>query len=223
MTPWKVTLSDGSAIDYDYLVCAVGSGASGGGSAAFALGTTMVQLSGVPILPGCRQAGLVEVVGSGLAGIEAASEIAVGHDRIFGAGDAAKIADSPYDDLRMSCATALPIGAHAADNILRLVVGESAEPLSSGYVGQCISLGRRSGVSDGAQQPAPRSPLCPRGDVACSPTLGPLVSFYTRPTSFRSDSRAVTRRQGSGCDWLMPPDHGQLWSASGFSANSISG
>lgn len=65
---------------------------------------------------------------------------------ILGAGDAARVADSVGGHLRMSCATALPLGAHAADSILALLENRSPVPLSAGYMFRCISLGRRSGL-----------------------------------------------------------------------------
>jgi NADH dehydrogenase FAD-containing subunit len=65
---------------------------------------------------------------------------------IFGAGDAVRVADSVGRHLRMSCATALPLGAHAAGNILARLDNRNPVPLSSGYMFRCISLGRRSGL-----------------------------------------------------------------------------
>lgn len=65
--------------------------------------------------------------------------------RIFGAGDAVVAGPAVGGHLRMSCAVALPTGAHAADNLLRAVRGERLEPLSAGFLVQCIALGRKSG------------------------------------------------------------------------------
>ena len=50
---------------------------------------------------------------------------------------------------RMSCATAMPMGAHAADNVVRAARGAAARPFRFGYMLQCISLGRRRGVVQG--------------------------------------------------------------------------
>jgi NADH:ubiquinone reductase (H+-translocating) len=50
------------------------------------------------------------------------------------------------DSTRMSCATAMPLGAHAADQIARQLRGRSLVPYRFGYLLQCISLGRKSGV-----------------------------------------------------------------------------
>jgi NADH dehydrogenase FAD-containing subunit len=71
-----------------------------------------------------------------------ASLQAVGHDRIWVCGDAA----APPPGLafaRMGCALAMPMGAHAADNVVRSIRGESPMAFRFGYAGQCISLGRR--------------------------------------------------------------------------------
>lgn len=48
--------------------------------------------------------------------------------------------------LRMSCAAAEPMGAHVADNILRVADGREPTHFSFGFALQCVSLGRRDGV-----------------------------------------------------------------------------
>ena len=65
---------------------------------------------------------------------------------IFGAGDAVRVPDSVGHHLRMSCATALPLGAHAADSIVARLENRAPAPLAAGYMIRCISLGRRYGV-----------------------------------------------------------------------------
>ena len=65
---------------------------------------------------------------------------------IVGAGDAVVTPDAVGHHLRMSCAAALPLGGHAADTILARLRGEPATPISVGFGGQCISLGRRRGL-----------------------------------------------------------------------------
>lgn len=69
-----------------------------------------------------------------------------GQDRIYGAGDAGVIDDPAYRYLRMSCATALPMGAEAAGNILRALEGRAVRQHDSGFRGLCLSLGRSDGV-----------------------------------------------------------------------------
>lgn len=70
----------------------------------------------------------------------------VSDDRVFGAGDGAAIASSEASFIRMACASAMPLGAHAADNVVRAVRGEALVPFGFAFAGQCISLGRRRGI-----------------------------------------------------------------------------
>ncbi|MFG2131756.1 NAD(P)/FAD-dependent oxidoreductase [Streptomyces sp. NPDC048751] len=63
--------------------------------------------------------------------------------RIVAAGDSAAPSDLP---LRMSCQAAMPLGARAADTVLSRIDGERPAPLNQAFAGQCISLGRRSGI-----------------------------------------------------------------------------
>jgi NADH:ubiquinone reductase (H+-translocating) len=65
---------------------------------------------------------------------------------IFGAGDAIQAPPTVAGHLRMSCATALPLGAHAADGIMARLENRAPAPLSAGYMLRCISLGRKSGL-----------------------------------------------------------------------------
>ncbi|WP_411374427.1 NAD(P)/FAD-dependent oxidoreductase [Arthrobacter sp. MPF02] len=65
---------------------------------------------------------------------------------IFGAGDAVCAPQTVGGHLRMSCATALPLGAHAADNIIARLEKRAPTPLSAGYMFRCISLGRHLGL-----------------------------------------------------------------------------
>lgn len=61
--------------------------------------------------------------------------------RIVAAGDCAAPSGLP---LRMSCQSARPLGAHAADTVLSRLAGERAEPINVGFFGQCIGVGRRA-------------------------------------------------------------------------------
>lgn len=63
-----------------------------------------------------------------------------GHPRILGAGDAVRIHEPGYEYLRAACATAMPMGAHAADAILALRRGEQPPAFGVGYVVQCVDL-----------------------------------------------------------------------------------
>jgi NADH dehydrogenase len=61
--------------------------------------------------------------------------------RIVAAGDSAAPSDLP---LRMSCQAARPLGAHAADTVLKRIAGEQPAPINVGLAGHCTSLGRRA-------------------------------------------------------------------------------
>jgi NADH dehydrogenase len=67
----------------------------------------------------------------------------VDDDRIVAAGDSAAPSGRPF---RMSCQAAGPLGAHAADTVLRKIDGQAPQPVAMGFFGQCISLGRHDGI-----------------------------------------------------------------------------
>ncbi len=71
---------------------------------------------------------------------------AKGCARVWVAGDVAAAPPGHEPTLRMACATAMPLGAHAADNLRRALRGDEARPFTFAYAGQCVSLGRRRGV-----------------------------------------------------------------------------
>lgn len=76
---------------------------------------------------------------------------------VLAAGDAAAVARRPW--LRMSCAAAMPMGAHAADNLRREIRGEAQMPLDLGLVLRCIGLGGPTGLvqlSDSRDRPVRR-------------------------------------------------------------------
>ncbi|MEV0811222.1 FAD-dependent oxidoreductase [Micromonospora sp. NPDC050200] len=62
----------------------------------------------------------------------------VDDDRIVAAGDPAAPSDMP---LRMSCQSANPLGAHAADTVLSRIAGGQPTTIAIGFFGQCVSLG----------------------------------------------------------------------------------
>ena len=106
---------------------------------------------------------------------------ALGHPEVLVVGDAAHAAsDGPLQalgrplpieavtgpGLRMACASALPMGAHAADQVIRAATGRAPTPARIGYFGRCVSLGRRDGF---VQRSAPDDSLRPgmvRGRLA---------------------------------------------------------
>lgn len=65
----------------------------------------------------------------------------VSDTRITAVGDCAAVPGQ-----RPSCQTALPQGAHGADNLVRELTGKKQKRYSMGYIGQNVSIGRRQGV-----------------------------------------------------------------------------
>ncbi|MFF0224825.1 NAD(P)/FAD-dependent oxidoreductase [Streptomyces sp. NPDC004629] len=63
--------------------------------------------------------------------------------RIVAAGDSAAPSDLPF---RMGCQSAVQLGPQAAETVLSRIAGRRPAPVSVGFAGQCISLGRRAGV-----------------------------------------------------------------------------
>lgn len=68
------------------------------------------------------------------------------HPDIYGVGDAATPVRDPGSRIEMCCKSAMPMGAHAADNIAHDLRSERPEPFAFRDTGYCISLGRRDGI-----------------------------------------------------------------------------
>jgi NADH dehydrogenase len=64
-------------------------------------------------------------------------------DRIVAAGDAAAPSDLPF---RMGCQSAVQLGPQAAETVLSRLRGEQPAPVDVGFAGQCLSLGRHTGL-----------------------------------------------------------------------------
>ena len=70
----------------------------------------------------------------------------ISHPEIYAVGDSATFVTEVGLNIRMACATAMPMGVHAVDNLVARYRGESAKPFAFGYVLQCVSLGRHEGL-----------------------------------------------------------------------------
>lgn len=124
---------------------------------------------------------------------------AEGHPRVWVAGDAAAVRQGDAL-LRMGCATAMPIGAHAGENVRAALEGREMEPFRFGYVLRCLSLGRRRGlvqVVDADDAPAPRHLSGRRAalvkELICRSTLwgvGAEVRWGVRMTAWKQPDRA---------------------------------
>jgi NADH dehydrogenase FAD-containing subunit len=126
----------------------------------------------------------------------------VDDSRIVGAGDAVAPSDLPF---RMSCQAAGPLGAHAADTVLRRVAGEEPEPVALGFFGQCLSLGRGAGVFQYARRDDRATPVYLAGrpgarlkEYICASIVKQLRDEARKPGSHHwADDRArAARLQG---------------------------
>lgn len=68
------------------------------------------------------------------------------YPEIYAAGDCANVQLDSGINIRMGCATALPLGAHVAKNIMRDIGGQKIIPFQFAYTFKCISLGRKNGL-----------------------------------------------------------------------------
>lgn len=70
----------------------------------------------------------------------------VSHPNVYAIGDAAAPLERPGAPIRMACATAMPMAAHASANIAATLAGREPQPFSFAYAIRCISLGRREAL-----------------------------------------------------------------------------
>jgi NADH:ubiquinone reductase (H+-translocating) len=78
---------------------------------------------------------------------------------IYAVGDSAVLPGSYRPHLVMGCKVAMPMGIHAAENILAELRGEAPLPLRFAYTLTCVSLGRKDGLVqllDAEGRPQPR-------------------------------------------------------------------
>lgn len=113
---------------------------------------------------------------------------------IFGAGDSVV---TPLEHLRMSCAAAMPQGAHVADTITADLEAKQSSELSLGFVGQCIYLGKGSGVIQLVRRDDRPRKLVLSGKTGS--WINEQVNNYT-VTSMRRE-----RRRAGAYKWLAGP------------------
>jgi len=68
------------------------------------------------------------------------------HPDVYGVGDAAAMRMQGGQELRMACATGLPVAQQAVRALLARRDGRPVKPFRFRYVNQCISLGRKDGL-----------------------------------------------------------------------------
>lgn len=140
--------------------------------------------------PLARSIGLaVDDTGAALVGarLESAS-----HERVHVVGDAAVVrmgADGRR--LRMACATATPMGAFVADDILRSLRDEAPIPFSFGFAGKCVSLGRGDGMVQGTDREDGPTRMLFSGRVGAF--LKEMVCRYARAAA-TMERRGITYR-----------------------------
>jgi NADH dehydrogenase len=133
--------------------------------------------------------------------------LAAGTSNVFVVGDlAAPPLAADGRTTRMACATAMPLGAHAGDQVARLLAGDALQPLRFGYVLQCISLGRRSGLVvfvDSDDQPT--------GRVITGRTAALVKELICR---FTIGSLKLERLIAGAYNWSQPArvSHPEEWS-----------
>lgn len=112
---------------------------AGGGRIAFDL---CVWASGFAF-PSLAGASGLAVDGAGRVRVDGTLR-SVSHRDVYAAGDIAVVEGAP--DIPLGCKTALPLGAHAGDNLARDARGEALLPFDFAVTFFCVSLGRRDGL-----------------------------------------------------------------------------
>jgi NADH dehydrogenase len=118
--------------------------------------------------------------------------------RIVAAGDCAAPSDLP---LRMSCQSARPLGAHAADTVLSRIAGEEPTLIDVGFFGQCIGLGRHAATAQ----------LASRDDTANGFIIGGRLAATIKETAIRGVRKELTdeaRKPGS-YSWFIKAGKGR--------------
>ena len=120
--------------------------------------------------------------------------------RIVAAGDSAAPSDLPF---RMSCQAAVQLGPQAAETVLSRIAGERPAPVEVGFVGTCISLGRRAGIFQ----------LMTKDDTAKKYYLGGRAGAKTKELICRSIPWQLSyeaRKPGVRTWWSKDAKRGQL-------------
>lgn len=122
----------------------------------------------------------------------------VDDERIIATGDASAPSRLAY---RMSCQAANQLGPLAAETVLSRLAGATPEPVSIGFVGQCISIGRGLGLVNFARRDDSAVggrlrgvPAAKVKELVCRSTIWGLAMEARRPGSavgFKDRSRAA--------------------------------
>jgi NADH dehydrogenase FAD-containing subunit len=103
-----------------------------------------VWAGGFRAAPLARESGLeVSVEGRIIVDAQLRS---VSHPMVYAVGDAAETRTETGAAIGTGCKYAMPMGAHAAENLVRALAGEAERPFRIGEVPLCLSLGRHDGL-----------------------------------------------------------------------------
>jgi NADH:ubiquinone reductase (H+-translocating) len=118
--------------------------------------------------------------------------------RVVAAGDSAAPSDLP---LRMSCQSARPLGAHAADTVLARIAGAQPAAINVGLFGQCIGLGRRAATAQ----------LASRDDIANRFYIGGRLAATIKELACRAmvNELAAEARKPGSYTWRFKDDKRQ--------------
>lgn len=138
----------------------------------------------------------------------------VDDERIVAAGDSAAPSNLPF---RMSCQAAGPLGAHAADTLLRRIADERPDPIDLGFAGQCISLGRHAGIFQFADKDDAAKwyhlggrPGAKLKEFVCAHTIKQLATEARKPGTHswaKGDQRAQLLRDRADTDTTRTAAH----------------
>jgi NADH dehydrogenase FAD-containing subunit len=103
-----------------------------------------VWAGGFRAAPLARESGLeVSVEGRIIVDAQLRS---VSHPMVYAVGDAAEARTEAGVPIGTGCKYAMPMGAHAAENLARALAGDAERPFRIGPIPLCLSLGRRDGL-----------------------------------------------------------------------------
>ncbi|MDH6465150.1 NADH dehydrogenase [Micromonospora sp. A200] len=127
--------------------------------------------------------------------------------RVVAAGDSAAPSNLP---VRMSCQSAVQLGPQAAETVLSRIAGKQPADFNVGFFGQCISLGRRTGIVQYAKKDDTATGVFYLGgrsmamlkETVCKSTVWQMAQEARRPGSlnlwFKDRQRPELRRAKAG-------------------------
>ncbi|MDT0310425.1 FAD-dependent oxidoreductase [Streptomyces sp. DSM 44917] len=124
----------------------------------------------------------------------------VDNRRIVATGDAAAPSGLPF---RMGCQSAVQLGPQAAETVLSRMADRLPAPVSVGFAGQCLSLGRRAGLFQFAR----------RNDIAIGVHLGGRPGGRLKEFVLKTTVKHLTeeaRKPGARKRWIEEDSRREL-------------